>query len=54
MNEIKEIICVELDNDFNDEYKYKALMGFNKESYILFCSACRDEKYEIILSNKKP
>lgn len=53
MNEIKEIICVELDNDFNDEYKYKALMGFNKESYILFCSACRDEKYEIILSNKK-
>ena len=52
MSEIKEIICVELDNDFNDEYKYKAIMGFNKESYTLYCSAGKNEDYETMLSKK--
>ncbi len=52
MSKIKEIICVELVNNIIDEYKYKALMGFNKDSYILFCSACKDENLESILSDK--
>ena len=52
MSKIKEIICVELVNNIIDEYKYKALMGFNKDSYILFCSACKDENLESILNDK--